>query len=134
MGTTVFQWPNNAVGGMRIRPANQAMALSVTAIVTVLAFRIVSGTQNCLFVRQRDPTIWDSPSTGMSWLLWLTLAVMFGLLYCVRASLAALRSRPLLPHTGAVLTVAWAFALVPVLALVAAFAECRWLAWAVWLW
>ena len=121
-------------GGMRIHPTNQTLALSVSAIVIVIIFRIVTGVQHYLIVRQHDPTIWDSPSTGVAWLLCLSSATVLGWWYCIRATIAALRSQPVLPRTGIVLCVAWAVALTPALVIIAVFAQWNWLGWSVALW
>ncbi len=114
----------------KMRPANQTLALSVAAIVVIGLLRIVVGIGNYLFARQGDPTIWDTAAPAVSWLLWLTLAIFLGGSYCIRASVAAFRSRALPLHTGAFLGVAWVLTVILMLALVYASTNWRWLQWA----
>ena len=121
-----------------MRPRDQTLALSITAIVAVVGFRIVTGVQGWLLAAghfSRDPwnaNAWDG--NIFFYLCWLMLASVFGGLYCLRATLAGLHSRPLTRRTRLLLGLTWVVVLMPVLAFIARFAGCIWLGWAVWLW
>ncbi len=117
-----------------MRPTNQTLALSVAAIIVMLGLRVVYGIGHSLFARQGDPTIWDSPPAAMSALLWLTLALVLGWFYCIRASVGLARSWPCSLHTGIALSVAWLFAVLCALLLVFAFTQWAWLEWVAYLW
>jgi len=92
---------------MKTRPTNQTLALSVTAIVLVLVMRLVEWLHICLFIQQEGPKAeWDT-DVGFASLLLLVIALVLGLLYCIRASIAAFRARPLPRHTLLAFGVAW---------------------------
>jgi len=111
---------------MRFRPKNQTVALSVTAIVLVVVFRIVTGIQGHLL----GPDSYGVDGNPFFWMLWLTLAAVFGLFYCARASVTAMCSRPLPRSSCLALAIAWLITLVPVCRL----AGWHWLAWLARLW
>ena len=106
---------------MKLRPADQTLALFIAAIVTVAALRISWAILYSVPASQDKHAITDDPSpAAVGWVLWHALALILGLFYCIRASLAARHSRPLVPRTGNVLVVAWLFVPLPVFALLLA--------------